>query len=84
MQDRPTSGSDPVAPRMRMTIVVVENWKAEPKNPLLTFSAVRRGCWDRSQHVMYTADEQIILVTKMCVEGRSAHIRAVENLLHDD
>jgi len=33
---------------------------------------------------MYAADEQIIFVTKMCVEGRSAHIRAVENLLHDD
>ena len=33
---------------------------------------------------MYAANEQIIFVSKMRVEGRSAYIRAIENFLHDN
>ncbi len=38
----------------------------------------------RSQDVVDTALEEIVLVAKMRVERRAANVGAIENLLHDD
>lgn len=84
VQNGSPSRSDPVAPGVRVTMVVLKNGKAEPKNPLVIFSRLPRGGWYRPQHVMYAADKQVIFIAKMCVESRSADIGTIENLLHDN
>ena len=84
MQDSPSSGPDPVAPRVRVTVVMFEDREAEPKNPIQTPPTSPRRGWNRSQHVMYAGDKQVIFVAKMRVKRGSADIRAIEDLLHDD
>jgi len=84
MQDGSPSPADSVAPGVRMSIVVLENWKAEPENPSLPFSGRRSEVlWERTQHLVYAADQQVILIAEMHVESRSADIRAIKNLLDD-
>src|SRR6516164_6042783 len=72
--------------RVPVLINVFEDRKAEPDNALPWFSGRTRfhRRMNRSEHVMDAADEQLILVAKMHVEGRAAHIGAIQNLLHDD
>ena len=84
MQDRPSLCPNPVPPSVRMTVVMLEDGKAELQNPIQTPPASPRRWWNLSQHVMYAADEQVILIAKMCVERGPSHIRAIQDLFYDD
>jgi hypothetical protein len=84
VQNGPPSRPDPVTPGMRMAIMVLKNWKAEPKNPILILSGSLRRRRHWSEHVMYATDQQVVFVSKMHIEGRSAYIRAIENLFNDN
>ena len=68
MQNGLSSGADSVTPCVRVSVVVLENRKAEPKNLGVTSPASMRRGWHGPQHVLYAADKQLIFVAKMCVE----------------
>src|SRR5262245_28435265 len=70
---------------MPMLLVVLENWKAEPDQSFVrrarNSSAGRRH---RQQQLMDTARQEVVFVAKVGVEGRSADVRAVQDLSYDD
>ena len=86
MNDGASARANHGCPRVPMLMNVFEDRKAEPDNALPCVSGRPRfhGRMNRSEQVMNAADEQFILVAKMHVEGRAAHVGAVQNLLHDD
>jgi hypothetical protein len=68
-----------------MLVVILENRQTEPEN--LFVPPGRRWRARRVygvQHLVYAADEQLVFVADVCVEGRSADIGAIQNLFHRD
>jgi hypothetical protein len=64
---------------------VLENMKAEAGDPLISGA---RGCLPRStygtEQLMDSADEQVVFSAKMHVEGGTAHVGAIQDLLYGD
>jgi len=85
MNDRTPPGPHPVFARVPVLIVVLENRKAERRQPLVTRCRGRQSRRvNRAKHVMDATDQQFVFVPEMHVKSRSANVGAIQNLFHRD
>ena len=85
VDDGSTPGSYSGTTSATVPINMLEDGKAEPDDPVGALGR-GRGAFrsQRAEHVMYSTDEQFVLIAEVCVKGRSADIGAIQDLLYGD
>jgi len=85
MNDGPTPGSHPGTACVPVAMNMFKERKAETNYPLMPFP---RGCQRRRmngpEHVVDAARKQFVLVSKMHIEGGTANVGSIQNLLYRD
>src|SRR5216117_1398942 len=74
------------SPGAAMRFDMLEDTKTEPEDAVrrLRRQVAPTGRRRRTQHVVNAAEEQLVLVAEVRVEGRPADVRAVQYLLDHD